>query len=97
MVGCKWRSPEWGATSFDEAGRIQSAWVSLYETDPVSEQDFAEATGVAMTFGATTAIWYADVHIVRSDAAGISGVLAVEPVNTDGTLMEPITVLDWSN
>lgn len=86
-----------GVTSFDEAASIRSAWVSLYEADPVSEQDFAQATGVAMSFGAPAAIWHVDVEIVRSDAAGIHGTLAVEPVDANGILMEPISVLDWSN
>ena len=63
-----------------------SAWVSIYEQQPLLAKDFATASGISGVDlgGLSAAFWHTEIYLAESGVVAPRGQVVVEGVDLDG-------------
>jgi len=78
-----------GSLGFLEDGTLRHAWVEINDSVVIPAADFAAASGVdGVDFGSYQAArWYTNLFLAEEGAAGVRGVVVVEAVDLDGSMI----------
>jgi hypothetical protein len=74
--------------AFDKTNAFSSAWVEIYDQDPLLAKDFATASGVSgVAFGGLPAvIWHTEIYLAEGGVVAPRGEVVVEGVDLDGAM-----------